>query len=492
MNFNHLLKNPFSKRKLDTSAHLTALDLPNNHLLKQILVDANLNNALTWLRTSSSKQDHSDVWDYSRDWEENKTSLQHRVQSGQFKFQIVREVETDGQWREIRCAEDRLLIRAISQVLTPVFTDNISAECVHLVGRGGTQKAVEDVHTQLKAQPKAQVMKSDVKGYYASVDHQILLEQFCSLLPNETKLQRLLWLFLQRTVERGGNYRDIKKGLPLGASISPQLGALYLTPLDALFNQDGEHFYRRHKDDWVIFAKNRWDLRKIMKEVYNVLHALKVEVAPDKTYIGLASKGFDFLGKRILPIGVLPSASALSRLQDNTVWYEQGASKKRIELYWKRWLIWGFGCGLVIQGNAWAACSPNTNTNGMDCLCATPDTYVGSWIKASGAFLGPSNANASICSSSADTICGLLANDASLALPLDIGQTIWAKTSGGEYFKCTIAADRSITSVAHTPTAPPANPTPVRAPFSPLPFLPILPLIGLGVFTYIWRNKNKR
>jgi hypothetical protein len=52
-------------------------------------------------------------------------------------------------------------------------------------------------------------------------------------------------------------------------------------------------------------------------------------------------KGFDFLGKRILPIGVLPSQAALSRMQKNTVQlYEQGASKQRIWKYWVRWLGW--------------------------------------------------------------------------------------------------------------------------------------------------------
>ncbi|MDM8568667.1 reverse transcriptase/maturase family protein [Thiotrichales bacterium HSG1] len=333
---------PFlTKPQIGTSSHLTAVNFEPNHLLKQVIADNNINSALTWLQDSSSKQD-SDIWDYSRSWEEHKTSLIKRILSGQFEFQIATEIENaEGEFFEIRCAEDRLLIRAISQVLTPVFNDNIAAECVHLAGRGGTQQAVKETHAQLLSQPKAQVMKSDVKGYYANVDHRILLDQFATLLPNETELQRLVWMFLQRTVERGGNYRDITKGLPLGASISPQLGALYLSPLDALFSTDDKHFYRRYMDDWVIFCKNSWDLRKTVKKVYTVLHALRVEVAPDKTYIGKASKGFDFLGKRILPIGILPSASALSRLQKNTVrLYEKGASKKRIELYWKRWLLW--------------------------------------------------------------------------------------------------------------------------------------------------------
>ena len=187
-------------------------------------------------------------------------------------------------------------------------------------------------------------MKSDVKGYYAHIDHHILLDQLNTLLPKETRLQGLLSRFLQRSVERGGNYRDITCGIPLGSSLSPLLGALYLSPLDALYRQDNKHFYRRYMDDWVIFCKNRWDLRDTVKKVYAVLYALKVEVAPDKTYLGKAQKGFDFLGKRIHPTGILPSASALSPLHTKTVrLYEQGASTQRIGKYWVRWLGWAFG-----------------------------------------------------------------------------------------------------------------------------------------------------
>lgn len=344
------------KQKPDTCTHLLPIETAPNQMLNQSISDKNLNEALEWLKNTSKNQDNSDVWHYSQHWDTHKTELQQRIQNGTFTFQTVRDVEIKKpnsdrlgktkyrEIREIRCAEDRLLIRAISQSLKPIFEQSIAPECTQLSGRGGTKKPVEDSHAQLLKQPKAHVMKSDVKGYYAHIDHFILHHQFCTLLPQETELQRLLWMFLQRTVERGGNYRDVEVGIPLGSSLSPQLGALYLSPLDALFTQTEkgkQHFYRRYMDDWVIFCKNRYDLRDTVKQVYAVLHALRVDVAPDKTYIGKASKGFDFLGKRISPNGILPSASALSRMQRNTIWlYEQGASKKRIGLYWIRWLCW--------------------------------------------------------------------------------------------------------------------------------------------------------
>ena len=60
-------------------------------------------------------------------------------------------------------------------------------------------------------------------------------------------------------------------------------------------------FYARFMDDWVIVAPKRWKLRKVVRVVNQVLNALKVEKHPDKTYIGRAEKGFDFLGYHFVP-----------------------------------------------------------------------------------------------------------------------------------------------------------------------------------------------
>lgn len=114
----------------------------------------------------------------------------------------------------------------------------------------------------------------------------------------------------------------------------------------------------------VIYCHTRWDLRKIVKRVYSELYALRVEVAEDKTYIGHARKGFDFLGKRILPTGVLPLAAALSRRQTKTARLnEQGASKRRIVRYWVRWLGWAGLASLYLSPVAMQAadilCNPH-------------------------------------------------------------------------------------------------------------------------------------
>ena len=63
----------------------------------------------------------------------------------------------------------------------------------------------------------------------------MLMEQLSCLFPNEPALCRLIIGHLRRTVDWGGSYKEIKQGLPMGSALSPLLGAIYLSPLDALF-----------------------------------------------------------------------------------------------------------------------------------------------------------------------------------------------------------------------------------------------------------------
>ncbi|MDM8546858.1 reverse transcriptase family protein [Candidatus Venteria ishoeyi] len=222
------------------SPHLQADLKTSAPLLTQTLSDNNLDVALAWLCDSAQAQEHSNVQDYSRDWATHKVHLQARIQAGEFQFQTVHEVEIlsngKSEIHELRCAEDRLLIRAIAQVLQPVFAEHIAPKCIHLAG--GTQQAVEAFHAQIKA--KALEMKLDIKSYYAHLDHFILRSQFSTLLVQETELQRLLWQFMQRTVERDGHYRNIKQGVPLETALSPLFGALYFSPLHHLFRSEDE------------------------------------------------------------------------------------------------------------------------------------------------------------------------------------------------------------------------------------------------------------
>ncbi|MCI5217832.1 MAG: hypothetical protein D3914_01230 [Candidatus Electrothrix sp. LOE2] len=97
-------------------------------------------------------------------------------------------------------------------------------------------------------------------------------------------------------------------------------------------------FYCRYMDDWVIITDSRWQLRKAIRKMHEVLSELNFSLHPDKTSIGRVEKGFDFLGCR-LGLGKLrPASSATQRVREKlTRLYEQGADSFRIGCYLLRW-----------------------------------------------------------------------------------------------------------------------------------------------------------
>ena len=349
-------------RKIKHFAYPAFRDSSKNTLLKQALCDDNLDKALDWLRHSAREQDNSDVWHLSyrtQYWVLHKENLKQSIlgnafENSTFTFQVVRDVESQNeqgqrQVREIRSAKDRILIRALSQVLTPIVQAATPKECTHLANRGGLKGAVKDIQSHLNQYPNAFVYKSDVKSYYASIEHRILHDQLCLLFPNEPILCRLFWQFMQRTVERSGNYCDFGKGITLGSSLSPLLAAIYLIPLDKAFSHHPHFFYRRYMDDWVILCHSRRVLRQTTKKVYSIMKSLNVEIHPDKTWLGRVKNGFDFLGFRITPTSIQASTESVSRrviCKETKVVkrYEQGASTKRIGQYPRRWLGWSVLC----------------------------------------------------------------------------------------------------------------------------------------------------
>ena len=99
--------------------------------------------------------------------------------------------------------------------------------------------------------------------------------------------------------------------------------------------------YVRYMDDWVILAKTRWALRRVVQQVNTILDHLKLEKHPDKTFIGRIDRGFDFLGYRFVAEGLRLAAQTKQRLVERaTRLYEQGAAASRIGEYVRHWLTW--------------------------------------------------------------------------------------------------------------------------------------------------------
>ena len=236
-------------------------------------------------------------------------------------------------WRPVSLG----LLRAAKLSLGKQLKSYLSLRCTHVKGRGGAKASVRFAQTM--ASQYRYVARFDIRSYYESMNHSVLLK----LLEDagiDAEGYELVRDYL--------SLPDAKLtdcGMVAGGSISPLLGAVYLTPLDRAMEQlQPRHNirYQRFMDDYLIFAPTRHKLKAALRCMYRVLERLKLTVHPDKRSIGTTHRGFDFLGYCIHPDRKLrPAMQSLNRLLVRSRrLYEQGVDEHQLREYVQRWFSW--------------------------------------------------------------------------------------------------------------------------------------------------------
>lgn len=225
-----------------------------------------------------------------------------------------------GQRYPTRPPEDTECLARLTERLHHILPK--SPACTHLRGHGVLKGAIRAVQEALPQH--RYVFRTDVKSYYASINHHQLMDQLAEYVDDRDTLN-LLWQYMRRTVEYGGTFREITRGIPAGCALSPLIGAFHLHGLDVdMTTRHRGCFYIRYMDDILILAPTRWRLRRAIAAVNRNLGELGLALHPDKTSIGRIALGFDFLGYRHDRTGLRVSETTLKRHQEKlTRLYEQ-------------------------------------------------------------------------------------------------------------------------------------------------------------------------
>jgi hypothetical protein len=101
------------------------------------------------------------------------------------------------------------------------------------------------------------LVKRDIKDYFASVDHEILLARLARLVEGDHYLfgllrQRVCFLFQD---ESGAHQAE--RGIPFGAAIACVFANIYLTGLDRQLERIPEIHYFRYADDLLVLSSRR-------------------------------------------------------------------------------------------------------------------------------------------------------------------------------------------------------------------------------------------
>ena len=309
-------------------------------LIERIASGDVLDDAYDWLcRRRRDYPANTDIWSFRRNWPHEKQRVRQDLLAGRFRFDALDRVALrDGSQVDVWTSRDALVLKAMSMCLAQVLP--VSPLCTHVRGHGGAKEAVRQVAARLPL--NAFVLRTDVKSYYASIDHHRLLDRL-AVHVRDRDVMNLLGQYMQRCVCDGGNYIDIERGISLGCPLSPLMAAFYLHDLDKTFERGGL-FYIRFMDDILILAPTRWKIRQAMARVREVLNSLRLDLHPDKTFIGRAARGFDFLGYHFFEGTLGVAAKTYARMTEIAArLYEQNGRRDQpapLGQYLTRWNAW--------------------------------------------------------------------------------------------------------------------------------------------------------
>lgn len=187
---------------------------------------------------------------------------------------------------------DRLLHHAIYRILYPFFDKTFIPDSYSCRVNKGTHKAINKFREFARKAGKNNTracwaLKGDIRKFFASIDHDILIKILREYIPDEN----IIWL-LENVID------SFTPGLPLGNLTSQLFVNIYLNKFDQFMKHRLKaKLYIRYADDFVIFAENKIWLENLIEPIKGFLHdKLKLQLHPDKIFIKTIASGVDFLG----------------------------------------------------------------------------------------------------------------------------------------------------------------------------------------------------
>ena len=212
----------------------------------------------------------------------------------------------DPKQRQIHKAtvRDRIVHQAIVTAIEPLFEPRFIYDSYSCRVGKGTHAGRTRLLTFLRREScnntrKVYVLKCDVRRYFASIDHEILLRLIERRVYDERVLELIRSVLLSHGSETG-------RGIPLGNVTSQLFANIYLHELDWYAKQClGVRYYARYCDDFVIVSHDKAYLEGLIKPLQAFLgRVLGLELHPQKITIRSWGQGVDFLGLVLLPHAV--------------------------------------------------------------------------------------------------------------------------------------------------------------------------------------------
>jgi retron-type reverse transcriptase len=216
---------------------------------------------------------------------------------------------------------DRIVHHAVMNVIQPIWDKVFIRDLYSAIPGKGLHAGVLRLRQFLKDRENTQYcLKFDIKNYYPSVNHDILLE----LVKRKIKCKNTLWLLEDVIRSPCGN-----TNLPIGNYLSQYFGNIYLNGLDHWIKEEkGMKYFVRYCDDAVFLHKSKDVLNELLEEIEIFLNDnLKLKLNPKTQIFPVDARGIDFLGYRSFRNYTLLRKSSATRFKRKILFIEQNYDK---------------------------------------------------------------------------------------------------------------------------------------------------------------------
>lgn len=254
---------------------------------------------LAWQEFIKGKKKRRDVQEFAFNLFDNIILLHQELANQTYRhggYQAFR--INDPKQRNIHKASvrDRLLHHAIYRKLYPFFDKTFIADSYSCQINKGTHKAIErfrqmSYKTSHNNTKTCWILKCDIKKFFATIDHAILLEILQEYIPD-----KYIFGLLREVIESFETATG--KGLPLGNLTSQLLVNIYMNRFDQFVKHTLKaKYYIRYADDFVFLSDDKDCLNAILPQVKKILvrKFKTLSASPENFYKKLAS-GVDYLG----------------------------------------------------------------------------------------------------------------------------------------------------------------------------------------------------
>jgi len=257
--------------------------------------------------------------DYEQHLEANLVSLLERFKSGRYRAPAVLRVyipkKAGGKPERpigIPTLEDKILQRAISMVLEPVYEhDFLDCSYGYRPGRSAHQAIDRLWHAIMRMGASCWVLEADIKGFFDTLSHEHM-RAFVSKRVRDGVINRMIGKWLKAGIMEAGQLRYPREGTPQGGVVSPLLANIYLHEvLDGWFEREvrprmkGRVELIRYADDFVIVFSDVRDAQRVYEVLPQRFSRFGLVLQQSKSRLldfsrpgqgGLESATFVFLG----------------------------------------------------------------------------------------------------------------------------------------------------------------------------------------------------